>query len=107
MCRPVQAVSTCAASRAAYAHAAASGDLTADGSVVGPWNLHTGSGPIRLAVGSGNGFNLDVHTSSGSIHSSLPITVQGSLGRHELKGAVRGGGPNVEVSTGSGDVDIR
>jgi DUF4097 and DUF4098 domain-containing protein YvlB len=84
-----------------------SGDLTADGSVGGPWNLHTGSGSIRLAVGSGNGFNLEVHTNSGSIHSSLPITVQGSLGRHELKGTVRGGGPNVEVSSGSGDVDIR
>jgi Putative adhesin len=84
-----------------------SGDLSADGSVGGPWNLHTGSGSIRLAVGSGSGFNLNVHSSSGSIHSDLPITVQGSLGRHELKGAVRGGGPEVEVSTGSGDVDIR
>jgi hypothetical protein len=29
------------------------------------------------------------------------------MGRRELKGAVRGGGPDVEVSTGSGDVDIR
>ena len=84
-----------------------SGDLTADGSVGGPWSLQTGSGSIRLAVGTGNGFNLDVHTSSGSIHSDLPITVQGSLGRHELKGTVRGGGPEVEVSSGSGDVDIR
>ena len=84
-----------------------SGDLTADGSVGGSWSLHTGSGSIRLAMGSGSGFNLDVHTSSGSIHSDLPITVQGSLGRHELKGAVRGGGPEVEVSSGSGDVDIR
>jgi DUF4097 and DUF4098 domain-containing protein YvlB len=84
-----------------------SGDLSADGRVGGPWSLHTGSGSIRLAVGTGNGFNLDVHTSSGSIHSDLPITLQGSLGRHELKGAVRGGGPEVEVSSGSGDVDIR
>lgn len=84
-----------------------SGNLSADGSVGGPWNLHTGSGSIRLAIGSGSGFNLNVHTSSGSIHSELPITVQGSLGRHELKGTVRGGGPEVEVSTGSGDVDIR
>ncbi|HZL69197.1 MAG TPA: DUF4097 family beta strand repeat-containing protein [Candidatus Limnocylindrales bacterium] len=84
-----------------------SGDLTADGSVGSPWSLQTGSGSIRLAVGTGNGFNLDVHTSSGSIHSDLPITVQGSLGRHELKGTVRGGGPEVEVSSGSGDVDIR
>src|ERR1035441_7892285 len=84
-----------------------SGDLSADGSVGGPWNLHTGSGSIRLAIGSGSGFNLNVHSSSGSIHSDLPITVQGTLGRHELKGTVRGGGPEVEVSTGSGDVDIR
>ncbi len=84
-----------------------SGDLTADGSVSGPWNLHTGSGSVRLAIGSGSGFNLNVHTGSGSIHSDLPITVQGLVGRHELKGAVRGGGPEVAVSTGSGDVDIR
>jgi Putative adhesin len=84
-----------------------SGNLSADGSVGGPWNLHTGSGSIRLAVGSGNGFNLAAHTGSGSIHSDLPLTVQGSLGRHELKGTVRGGGPDVEISSGSGDIDIR
>jgi len=84
-----------------------SGEISADGNVTGPWQLHTGSGGIRLGVGSSNGFNLDVHTSSGSIHSDLPITVQGSLGRRELKGVVRGGGPTVEVSTGSGDVEIR
>jgi Toastrack DUF4097 len=84
-----------------------SGEISADGSVTGPWQLHTGSGNVRLAVGSGNGFNLDVHTSSGSIHSDLPITVQGSMGRHEMKGTVKGGGPEVEISTGSGDVEIR
>ena len=84
-----------------------SGDIGADGNVKGPWQLHSGSGSIRLALSSGGGFNLNVHTSSGSIHSDLPITVQGTLGHHELKGAVRGGGPEVEVSTGSGDVEIR
>ena len=84
-----------------------SGGISADGDVKGPWQLHSGSGSIRMALSSSGGFNLDVHTSSGSIHSDLPITVQGTLGRHELKGAVRGGGPDVEVSTGSGDVEIR
>ncbi len=85
-----------------------SGEIEADGNVKGPWSLHTGSGSIRLGVGSSNsGFNLDVHTGSGSIRSDLPVTVQGSLGRRELKGAVHGGGPDVEVSTGSGDVTIR
>jgi DUF4097 and DUF4098 domain-containing protein YvlB len=84
-----------------------SGSINADGEVKGPWQLHSGSGSIRMALSSGGGFNLDVHTSSGSIHSDLPITIQGTIGRRELKGAVRGGGPEVEVSTGSGDVDIR
>ncbi|MGC2112667.1 MAG: DUF4097 family beta strand repeat-containing protein [Candidatus Korobacteraceae bacterium] len=84
-----------------------SGNIEADGDVTGSWELHSGSGNIRLAFGSNSNFNLDVHTGSGSIHSDLPITVQGSLGNRSLKGAVRGGGPNVQVSTGSGDIDIR
>jgi len=84
-----------------------SGNIEAGGTVAGPWQLHSGSGNIRLAVGSNSGFNVDLHTSSGSIHSELPITVQGSMGSHELKGTVHGGGPTVEVSTSSGDVEVR
>jgi DUF4097 and DUF4098 domain-containing protein YvlB len=84
-----------------------SGDVSVDGGVGGSWNLHTGSGSVRMALGSSQGFNLNAHTGSGSIHSDLPITVQGSFRRNELRGAVRGGGPDVEVSTGSGDIEIR
>lgn len=84
-----------------------SGDITVDGNVQNGWNLHTGSGSVRMSVGSSQGFNLYARTGSGSIHSDLPITMQGSLNRHELKGTVHGGGPEVEVSTGSGDVEIK
>jgi hypothetical protein len=84
-----------------------SGEIQADGGIAGPWDLHSGSGNIRMAVGSAAGFNLDVHTSSGSIHSDLPITMQGSMNRNTLRGTVKGGGPTVEVSTSSGDVEIR
>lgn len=84
-----------------------SGGVTAEGQVSGPWRIHSGSGDINLRLSANSAFNLDVHTSSGSIHSDLPITVQGSLGHHELKGVVRGGGPEVEITTGSGDVDIK
>jgi DUF4097 and DUF4098 domain-containing protein YvlB len=86
---------------------AGSGNITADGNVKGSWQLHTGSGSVHLALSSSGGFELNVHTGSGSIHSDLPITVQGTIGRRELKGSVRGGGPEVEVSTGSGDIEIR
>ncbi len=84
-----------------------SGDIEADGAVTGPWELHSGSGSIRMALASNGGFNVDLHTSSGAIHSDLPITLQGSMGGHELKGTVRGGGQTVEASTSSGDIDIR
>ena len=86
---------------------AGSGHLGVDGNVKGPWQVHTGSGSVRLALGSSGGFDMNLHTGSGSIHSDLPITVQGSIGKRELKGSVRGGGPEVEVSTGSGDIEIR
>jgi len=84
-----------------------SGDITVEGTVQSGWDLHTGSGSVRLALGSNQGFNLYARTGSGSIHSDLPITMQGSLNRHELKGAVKGGGPEVEVSTGSGDIELK
>jgi hypothetical protein len=29
------------------------------------------------------------------------------MGSHELKGTVHGGGPTLEASTGSGDVEIK
>jgi DUF4097 and DUF4098 domain-containing protein YvlB len=69
--------------------------------------MHSGSGNIRLAVGSNSGFNVDLHTSSGSIRSEVSVTVQGSRGSHELKGTVHGGGPTLEASTSSGDVEIK
>jgi DUF4097 and DUF4098 domain-containing protein YvlB len=84
-----------------------SGNIESDGNVTAPWTLHSGSGNITLAVSSGSGFNLDLHTSSGSIHTDLPITVQGTLGKNQLRGTVKGGGPDVQVSTGSGDVEVR
>lgn len=84
-----------------------SGDLSIDGAVIGGWNIHTGSGSVRMVLGSGQGFTLNAGTGSGSIHSDLPITVQGSFRRNELRGVVRGGGPELAVSTGSGDIEIR
>jgi hypothetical protein len=35
-----------------------------------------------------------------------PVTVEGSMGRKEIHGKVRGGGVPVEVSTGSGNIEI-
>ena len=86
---------------------AGSGTISADGNPTGSWTVHTGSGGVRLKLASSAAFDLDAHTSSGSISVSQPVTVQGTIGRKELRGKVRGGGVPVEVRTGSGNIEIQ
>lgn len=85
---------------------AGSGEIVADGEPRGGWIVHTGSGSVRLRLGTDAAFDLNAHTSSGSISVSRPVTVQGIFNRKEIRGRVRGGGPQVEVETGSGDIEI-
>jgi hypothetical protein len=83
-----------------------SGDIEAQGQPTEDWKLTTGSGSVRLVVGNAH-FNLDAETGSGGINVSQPITMQGSLNRHRVSGAVNGGGPTIRIGTGSGDVQIK
>lgn len=85
---------------------AGSGEITADGEPQGGWIVHTGSGSVRLRLATDAAFDLNAHTSSGSISVNRPVTVQGMINRREIRGRVRGGGPQVEVQTSSGDIEI-
>jgi hypothetical protein len=85
---------------------AGSGSIRADGNPTGAWGLRTGSGEIRLRLASQAAFDLNARTSSGSLRVNSPVTVQGSVGRKEIHGKVRGGGVAVNVDTGSGDIEI-
>ncbi len=83
-----------------------SGSITVDGEPVKGWNLSTGSGNIAVQLPNQAAFDLDARTSSGGIYSQHPITVQGSIGKRELRGKVRGGGVLLALSTGSGSIRI-
>jgi DUF4097 and DUF4098 domain-containing protein YvlB len=85
-----------------------SGNITAQGEPTGEWSLHTGSGRILVRLPPGAAFELNAHTSSGHISTSADhaVTVQGTIGRGELRGKVRGGGPLLELETGSGNIQI-
>jgi DUF4097 and DUF4098 domain-containing protein YvlB len=83
-----------------------SGNMTVDGKPLGDWKLDTGSGNLILRLPAQVAFNLYAHTGSGDINTNREITVQGKIGRHELRGKVGGGGPLVDVGTGSGDIYI-
>jgi len=85
---------------------AGSGNIEADGDPTGAWNVHTGSGSVSLRFPQNASFELNAHTGSGSINLGHPVTVQGSIGRKEVRGKVGGGGVPVQVETGSGSISI-
>ncbi len=82
-----------------------SGNIKAAGAPTGTWKLTTGSGNVELSTGSA-GFHLNAETGSGTVHSDREMTVQGSMDHHHITGRIGGGGPDVEVHTGSGDIRI-
>ena len=87
-----------------------SGDVTIQGVNSGRWEIRTSSGNVDLELPSGANFDLDASAGSGSVTVDRPVTmvVQGDLRRaqHEVRGKVSGGGPELLVHTGSGDVRI-
>jgi DUF4097 and DUF4098 domain-containing protein YvlB len=85
---------------------AGSGSIRAEGEPTGGWSVHTGSGSVKLRFPANAAFDLNAHTSSGSITVNHPLTVQGSIGKKEVRGKVLAGGVPVEIATGSGDVEI-
>ena len=87
-----------------------SGDVRVDGTPANPWAVKTGSGNAELRLPQQASFDLDVSTSSGSVVVNHPVTttIQGRVedAHKTIRGKVRGGGPEISVHTGSGDVHV-
>jgi hypothetical protein len=52
------------------------------------------------------GFDLVAHTGSGSIKVDHPLTIQGAINKHTVRGTARGGGPDLDIRTGSGGIQV-
>jgi hypothetical protein len=84
----------------------ASGSITAEGGGQSPWRLESVSGDVSVRIPAGVGFDLHAHTVSGSISTSRPLTVEGTVNKRELTGKAGSGGFLLEVSTVSGNIHI-
>ncbi len=93
------------ARRALHARAG-SGSIEAEGHPAGNWDVETGSGGIRIDFPDDSAFELNVRTGSGSINTNHPLTFGAGNSRTRLRGTVRGGGARVDLSTGSGSIQI-
>ncbi|HXW91820.1 MAG TPA: DUF4097 family beta strand repeat-containing protein [Terriglobales bacterium] len=87
-----------------------SGDADISGVNTGPWQVTTGSGNVDLSLSPEAAFDLEATTRSGSVTTdrAVSMTVQGDLRKseHTIRGKVAGGGPELSVHTGSGDIRI-
>ncbi len=68
-------------------------------------DVSTVSGDIHVRLAAGLGCALKLTSSSGNIETALPLKIR-TLTRHEVSGAVRGGGPPVVLHSGSGDIAV-
>jgi|SRR5579863_549943 len=86
-----------------------SGDVVVDGNpgTSNYWDFHTGSGNVTLHVPSASSFRFYAHTGSGSINAGIPIVMEGTAGKHELRARIGDGKARVEVETSSGNIAIR
>ncbi len=82
-----------------------SGEIKAAGTPSLPWELRAGSGSIELAAGNAP-MNLDASTGSGQISTNPPIAMHSPEDHHHVHTQLNGGGPEVRLETGSGDIRI-
>jgi hypothetical protein len=83
-----------------------SGRVAVQGTPTNDWTIQTGSGSIDVRLPADAAFDLNARSGSGSINTSHPIEMRGTLSRRQLQGRVRGGGPRVDVSAGSGSIRL-
>jgi hypothetical protein len=82
------------------------GDIKVDGEPTEPWDLHTNTGNVSIAVTDQADFQLNAQTETGDIHNSLPLSQFGGGSSGLLAGSVGKGGPKIDLSTDSGDISI-
>jgi hypothetical protein len=85
-----------------------SGDVTVDGNpgATNYWDLHAGSGTVSLHVPSSASFRLYAHTSSGDINADIPVVMEGTTAKHELRARIGDGKARVEIETSSGTIEL-
>ncbi|MGB7283401.1 MAG: DUF4097 family beta strand repeat-containing protein [Candidatus Acidiferrum sp.] len=86
----------------------ASGNLTVQGNPSGNsfWELRTLSGSVHLAVPPSANFHFSANAASGQISAQIPIVIE-EQDKHSLRAHMGNGGGRVEISTVSGDIEVR
>ncbi len=70
------------------------------------WKIGTGDGNVVLRLPDGVGADLDAHTGDGNVTLDFPVTISGRAEESRIRGPMNGGGPQLLVSSGDGNIRI-
>jgi Putative adhesin len=70
------------------------------------WDLHTASGSVKVGLPNGTPFEVDAETHSGSVTTSHPVTVSGTVAKNALRGVSGRGDNRLYIRVGSGSIRI-
>lgn len=82
------------------------GSVKVSGSPASDWSIEDGTGSIEVSMAEKAAFNLKAECGAGNVSIAHPLTtVAAQSGRH-VEGKVNGGGPNVTLKVGAGNITI-
>ncbi len=70
------------------------------------WSVETRDAGLEIAIPRNLAADLDARTGDGRIHFDLPVTVNGRLNPHVIRGHLNGGGPTLRLRTGDGSLTL-
>jgi len=71
------------------------------------WRVETDDAGLEVAIPRNLAADLDARTGDGRIHFDLPVTVNGRLDPHVIRGRLNGGGPALHLRTGDGTLTLK
>lgn len=70
------------------------------------WTLRTGDGSVDLTLPSDFQANIDATTGDGHISLGIPVTVEGTFSKSQVRGKMNGGGQLLTIHTGDGSIRL-
>ena len=70
------------------------------------WDLRASSGNVAVQVPTSASFRFYAKANSGDINAAIPIVMEGTAGKHELRARIGDGKARVEVETSSGNIAL-
>lgn len=74
--------------------------------ITSSWLIHTSDGRVEARIPQDFAAELYAHTGDGHITLDVPVTINGSMERSNIRGKMNGGGPLLEISTGDGSIRV-